>query len=232
MRAFPSFVLVAAALASACGGAESAPGAGGPDRPVPPGLLNPEPAALAAAAPDSFDVGITTSRGEVVVRVRRAWAPRGADRLHWLASQAFFDGARFFRVVPGFVVQFGLSGLPELDQAWDSRAIPDDPVATSNRRGTIVFATKGPDSRSTQLFINLADNANLDAMGFAPLGEVVRGLDVVDQLYAGYGEGAPMGSGPDQLRLMREGNAYLRAQFPQLDSIVRTEVRAVGGTQP
>ncbi len=223
MRPRPLLPLLA--LVAACGGSEASRTVASAERPVPPALAHPDTAALDTAAPDSFDLTFTTSKGDVVVRVRRAWAPRGADRLHWLATRAFFDGARFFRVVPGFVVQFGLTGIPSVDQAWDSRAVPDDPVATSNRRGTLVFATKGPDTRSTQLFINLADNANLDGMGFAPVGEVVSGMAAVDALYAGYGEGAPMGSGPDQMRLMREGNAYLRTAFPQLDSIVRTAVR-------
>ncbi len=212
-----------ACTATACApSAERAPADAG--RAAPPALLNPDAAALATAAPDSFSVTLQTSKGEIELRIRRAWAPRGADRLHWLASNGFFEGARFFRVLSGFVAQFGLSGIPAVDQKWESLAIPDDSVRHGNTRGTIVFATAGPNTRSTQLFINLADNPQLDGMGFAPLGEVVRGMDVVDKLFAGYGEGAPMGTGPDQMRLMKEGNGYLRAEFPALDSIVKTAV--------
>ena len=185
--------------------------------------LPPDSAALAAArAPDSSIITLTTSAGEIEILVRRAWAPRGADRLHYLASHRFFDGARFFRVVPGFVVQFGLAGQPAVDSAWDGRRLRDDEGKASNARGTVVFATSGPDTRTTQLFINLADNAQLDAMGFAPLGVVRKGMNVVDSLYREYGEGAPMGGGPDQMRIKREGNAYLLARFPKLDSIVRS----------
>jgi peptidyl-prolyl cis-trans isomerase A (cyclophilin A) len=187
-------------------------------------LEKPDPASLAATAPDSFTVTLQTSKGEIDLLVRRALAPRGADRLHWLATHGFFDGGRFFRVVPGFVVQFGLTGVPSVDKAWEDRSIPDDSVRTSNRRGTIVFATAGPDTRTTQLFINLADNLQLDAAGFAPVGEVRRGMDIVDQLHSAYGDGPPMGTGPDQLRIMREGNAYLLRRFPQLDSIIATRV--------
>lgn len=185
-------------------------------------------ATLDKPAPDSFAVTFTTSAGDVDVVVRRAWAPRGADRLYWLASRGFFDGVRFFRVLPGFVAQFGLSGVPAVDKAWDTRAFPDDPSTHTNARGTVVFANAGPNTRTTQLFINLANNGKLDAMGFAPFGEVRRGMDVVDKLYSGYGEGAPYGSGPDQGNLKRDGNRYLTATYPKLDSIVKTVVTPIG----
>jgi peptidyl-prolyl cis-trans isomerase A (cyclophilin A) len=215
------FLLLALSLvASACSGPRV------PDTTpaLPAALREPDPVALAAAAPDSFVVTIETSAGEFDVRVRRDWAPLGADRFHWLSQNQFFAGGRFFRVVPGFVVQFGLTGIPALDELWLDRSLRDEPARESNRRGTVVFATGGPNSRSTQLFINLVDNGQLDMMGFAPFGEVVRGMEVVDRLYSGYGEGAPMGNGPDQGRIFNEGNAYLTAQFPALDSIVRTRV--------
>ena len=188
-------------------------------------LLTPDPTALSAPAPDSFAVVVMTSEGEVEIRVRRAWAPLGADRLHYLAQHGFFSGARFFRVLPGFIAQFGLSGIPAVDEAFERQAFADDPIRTGNRRGTVVFATAGPNTRTTQLFVNLADNAQLDGMGFAPIGEVVRGMEVVERLHAGYGEGAPYGPGPDQGRIMREGNRYLRSAFPELDSIASVALR-------
>lgn len=216
-------LLAATVLALACAGDKPSPVRDGP--PPDPALVTPNATTLAAASPDSFAVILTTSQGEVEIRVRRAWAPLGADRLHYLASRHFFDGARFFRVLPGFIAQFGLSGVPEVDAAFEELRFADDPVRTANRRGTVVFATAGPNSRTTQLFVNLADNAQLDGMGFAPFGEVVRGMDVMERLYAGYGEGAPDGRGPDQGMIMREGNRYLRSNFPQLDSIVLVALR-------
>jgi peptidyl-prolyl cis-trans isomerase A (cyclophilin A) len=188
-------------------------------------LLTPDRAALAAPAPDSFTVLLATSEGEVEIRVRRAWAPLGADRVHYLATHRYFDGNRFFRVLPGFIVQFGLAGDPAVSAALDAHKLADELPRTSNRRGTLTFAMGGPNTRTTQLFINLADNANLDGMGFAPVGEVVRGMDVLEKLHAGYGEGAPFGRGPDQAMIMRDGNRYLRMNFPLLDSIATAVVR-------
>lgn len=205
--------LPVALLAAACATA------GGP-----PPLTDPAGPAFARTAPDRFRVHFETSEGPFVVELERALAPRGVDRLYNLVEAGFYDGARFFRVVDGFVVQFGLNGDPAVTAAWRVARIPDDPVRASNRRGTMTFATSGRDSRTTQLFINLADNPRLDAMGFAPLGRVVEGMDVVDRLYAGYGEGAPMGRGPDQGRIVTEGNAYLEREFPELDTIVRARV--------
>jgi peptidyl-prolyl cis-trans isomerase A (cyclophilin A) len=152
------------------------------------------------------------------VEVTRAWAPLGADRLYNLVRHGFYDGARFFRVVPGFVVQFGLPGDPALGARWRMASIPDDPVLQHNTRGTLTFATAGPATRTTQLFINLGDNARLDAMGFSPLGRVVEGMDVVDRIYAAYGEQ------PDQGMIQMRGNAYLAAQFPRLDSIAHATI--------
>ncbi len=211
-------IAVATAISIACGDASRSPASS-------PALVSPDPLALAAPAPDSFTVLLTTSEGEVELRIRRAWAPLGADRVHYLAANGFFAGNRFFRVLPGFIAQFGLSGVPEVDAALDRHKLADDPVRIGNRRGTVVFATAGPGTRTTQLFINLADNANLDAMGFAPVGEVVRGMEVVERFFADYGEGAPFGRGPDQARIMREGNRYLRVAFPLLDSIETAIVR-------
>jgi peptidyl-prolyl cis-trans isomerase A (cyclophilin A) len=191
---------------------------------APAALLTPDPAKLDAAGPDSFVVHFTTSRGVFDVKVRRAWAPRGADRLYYLASNGFFDGIRFFRVLSGFMAQFGAHGSPDVARGWEGRRIPDDPVKHSNKRGTLTFATAGPNTRTTQLFVNFGNNAQLDAQGFAPLGDVAKGMSIVDSLYSGYGEGAPAGRGPDQGRIGMEGNAYLMREFPKLDSIVTATV--------
>lgn len=168
-----------------------------------------------------FRVRFETSRGDIVVEVRPDWAPRGAERLRELVAEEFFDGARFFRVVEGFVVQFGIAADPAVSGQWRGRAIPDDPVVASNARGTVTFATSGTDTRTTQLFINLRDNGRLDDSAFAPIGRVVEGMDVVDLLYGGYGEGAPQGKGPRQDRIQSEGEAYLAREFPLLDRIHR-----------
>jgi peptidyl-prolyl cis-trans isomerase A (cyclophilin A) len=188
-------------------------------------LHRPESEAMSRRAPDAYRVTFATTEGEFTVRVRREWAPRGADRLYNLTRHGFYDGARFFRVIDGFVAQFGLSGRPRLDRLWREHPIPDDPVRLSNERGTVSFASSGEDSRTTQLFVNLGDNTRLDSIGFAPVGRVVEGMEVVDALYAGYGEGAPRGAGPSQGRIVREGNAYLQEEFPKLDYIEATEVR-------
>jgi peptidyl-prolyl cis-trans isomerase A (cyclophilin A) len=181
-----------------------------------PALLDPERATL--TAPSVFDVLLDTTRGGVKVRVTRAWAPRGADRFFNLVKAGFYDDARFFRVVPGFVVQFGLSGDPAVNAAWQTARFPDDPVRESNRRGRITFATAGPNTRTTQVFINTADNPNLDLMGFAPFGEVTEGLDVISEVYSGYGER------PDQGLISANGSAYLTKEFPNLDLIRRAKI--------
>ncbi|MCU0650527.1 MAG: peptidylprolyl isomerase [Gemmatimonadaceae bacterium] len=187
-------------------------------------LLAPVPKGLDAAAPDSFLVQFATSRGDVGLMVYRAWSPRGADRVHWLVTHGFYDGARFFRAVKDFVVQFGLSGDTAVTRAWRDRSIADDSVRASNARGMVTFAKGGPNSRTTQLYINLRDNARLDALGFSPVGRIVSGLDVVDSLYMGYGEGPPRGAGPAQERIVREGEAYLAREFPKLDRVVTARV--------
>jgi len=171
-----------------------------------------------STAPASYRVQFETSAGTFVVLVTRAWAPLGADRLYTLVRQGFFDGTRFFRVVPGFVVQFGLSGSPAVSARWHLAALKDDPVTQHNTRGTLTFATAGPDTRTTQLFINYADNTRLDGMGFAPLGTVVSGMGTVDHINPEYGER------PEQDRIEAEGNRYLAAQFPRLDSIVKATI--------
>lgn len=169
-------------------------------------------------APAQYRVKFVTSRGVFVVGIVRAQAPNGADRFYDLVDHHFFDGARFYRVVPGFVVQWGYPGDPALNKKW-AGSIPDDPVAASNERGTITFAaTSEPNSRSTQLFINYGDNARLDSLGFAPLGKVLSGMDVLDGIYSGYGQN------PDQGRIVEAGNSYLAKEFPKLDYIKTARV--------
>jgi len=181
-------------------------------------------AVLGEAVPDSFRARFETTAGPFVIEVRRAWAPLGADRFYALVQSGFYDGGRFFRVISGFMVQFGINGDPRVSAAWRDRRIPDDPVRQSNVRGMVTFATAGPGTRTTQVFINFGNNARLDGMGFAPFGRVVEGMDVVDRLYASYGEGAPQGSGPAQDRIEGEGNAYLQRDFPKLDYVKRATI--------
>jgi len=187
-----------------------------------PDLSN--PAALVEQAPASYKVRFDTSKGPFVIQVNRAWAPHGADRFYNLVKHGFYDDVRFFRVVSGFMVQFGINGDPRVAGHWREAAIPDDPVKQSNKRGMITFATAGPNTRTTQVFINFADNSNLDSMGFAPFGQVVAGMDVVDRLNAEYGEGAPRGHGPDQGRLQMEGNAYLAKSFARMDFVKKATI--------
>jgi peptidyl-prolyl cis-trans isomerase A (cyclophilin A) len=177
------------------------------------------PAALTEQAPATYNVNFDTTKGPIVITVHRDWAPNGADRFYNLVKNGFYDDVRFFRVIDGFMAQFGIHGNPAISSAWRGANIKDDPVKQSNKRGFLTFATAGPNTRTTQLFINFGDNAALDKQGFAPIGEVTKGMDVVDKLYNGYGEGAPRGKGPDQGRLQAEGNAYLAKDFAKLDYI-------------
>jgi peptidyl-prolyl cis-trans isomerase A (cyclophilin A) len=177
------------------------------------------PATLTATAPASFKARFETSKGAFTVEVTRSLAPRGADRFYNLVRAGYFTGVEFFRVIPGFMCQFGIHGDPKVSAAWREARIPDDPVKASNTRGAITFATAGPNTRTTQLFINYADNSRLDAGGFSSFGKVTEGMDVVDRIYGEYGEGAPRGGGPDQSRVQQEGNAYLKKDFPKLDYI-------------
>lgn len=171
-------------------------------------------------APDTFKVKVSTTKGDFVIEVTRAWAPNGADRFYNLVKLGYYDGTRFYRAVDGFMVQFGINGDPSVNGAWYRASIPDDPVTKSNTRGFVTFAMAGANSRATQLFINYVDkNSRLDAMGFAPFGQVVEGMKVVDSLYKGYGETPPRGKGPDASRAQREGEAYFAKDFPELDRI-------------
>jgi peptidyl-prolyl cis-trans isomerase A (cyclophilin A) len=218
-RSSSIIVAVTLALIAAC--------AGEPRKESTPNdlLVHPTPELLAERAPDTVRVRFETTKGPFVVEAYRAWAPNGVDRFYQLARHGFYDGDRFFRVLTGFMAQFGLSGDPNVTAAWQDRSFPDDPVKHSNVRGTITFAMRGvPNSRTTQLFVNYRDNSNLDGMGFAPFGVVTEGMAVVDSLYAEYGEGFPGGPGPDQERASAQGNAYLQHDFPKLDYITKATV--------
>jgi peptidyl-prolyl cis-trans isomerase A (cyclophilin A) len=182
------------------------------------------PAALTEKAPASYKVKFDTSKGTFVVEVNRAWSPNGADRFYNLVKNGFYDDTRFFRVIPGFMVQFGINGDPAVSAPWREARISDDKVTQSNKRGYITFATSGPNSRTTQVFINFGDNAGLDGQGFSPFGRVVSGMNVVDALHAGYGEGAPSGRGPNQGKIQTEGNAYLTREFDKLDYIKKATI--------
>jgi peptidyl-prolyl cis-trans isomerase A (cyclophilin A) len=176
-------------------------------------------AAIPEKAPDVFKVDFDTSKGMVVVEVHRDWAPLGVDHFYTLVKLGFYDGDRFFRYVRGFIVQFGVSGDPKANRTWANANIQDDPVIRHNVRGTLVYATAGPNTRTTQLFFNLANNSRLDAQGFAPFATVVTGMDVVDSFYSGYGEMPPQGEGPDSSKIEVQGNDYLLSHFPRLDYI-------------
>jgi peptidyl-prolyl cis-trans isomerase A (cyclophilin A) len=177
------------------------------------------PTSLHDKAPDVYKARFATTQGDFVVEVHRDWAPLGADRFYNLVKYGFYTDASFFRVISGFMVQFGISARPAVARAWEKATIKDDPVTQHNQRGAITFATAGPNTRTTQVFINFGDNSGLDRQGFAPFGQVIQGMDVVDKLYSGYGEGAPQGNGPSQDRITNEGKAYLDKNFPKLDRI-------------
>jgi len=181
-------------------------------------LMN--PAALKEKAPATFKAKFVTTKGPFVVEVKRAWAPIGADRFYNLVKNGFFDKLKFFRVVPGFVVQFGMHADPAIGAKWRDANIMDEKVITGNKRGFLTYAkSQRPNSRSTQFFINLGDNSgSLDPQGFSAFGHVIQGMDVVDKLYSGYGEQ------PEQGQIAAEGNAYLDKEFPKLDSIVTATI--------
>lgn len=182
------------------------------------------PAALREQAPAVYKARFDTSKGVFVVEVHRDWAPNGADRFYNLVKNGFYDDVRFFRVISGFMVQFGINGDPKVSAPWREARIPDDPVKQSNRRGYITYAMAGPNTRTSQVFINFGDNAALDGQGFSPFGRIVSGMNVVDALNAEYGEGAPRGRGPDQGRVQMEGNAYLKKDFGKLDYVKKATI--------
>lgn len=178
------------------------------------------PPVVAGPVPDSFRVAFQTTRGEIVVEVKKAWAPKGAERFHELVSIGFFDDNAFYRVLPGFIAQFGASGDKKLNELWDGRTFPDDPAAEKNVMGTLTFAHHGPDTRSHQLFINLKDNASLDTQGFAPIGRVVQGMDVVAAIHDEAGET------PKYHLIATLGNSYLKRMFPKLDYVTKATIVA------
>ena len=182
------------------------------------------PAALKEQAPPVYKVEFDTSKGPFVIEVHRDWAPNGADRFYNLVKNGFYDDVRFFRVIEGFMAQFGVNGDPKVSAAWREARIKDDPVKVSNKRTFVTFATAGPNTRTTQVFVNYGDNSNLDSQGVSPFGQVVSGMKVVDSLYGGYGEGAPGGRGPNQARVQSDGNAYLASAFPNLDYVKKATI--------
>jgi peptidyl-prolyl cis-trans isomerase A (cyclophilin A) len=208
----PPPVIPPAALAPSAAPTSSAPLAST----LHPDLLDPSKAT--AKAPASFKAKFSTAKGDFVVEVHRDWAPNGADRFYNLVKSGFYDDTRFFRVVQGFMVQFGLSGDPAVNSHWQEASVPDDPVKQSNKRAYVTFAMRGPNTRTTQVFINYGDNSRLDPTGFAPFGQVVQGMDVVDKIHNGYGEA------PNQGAIQSQGNAYLDSKFPQLDGVKHAEI--------
>lgn len=179
-----------------------------------------DPTKATLTAPATYKAKFATTKGDFEVEVTREWAPNGADRFYNLVKLGFYKDIAMFRVIPGFMAQFGIHGDPAVSAIWRNARIADDPVKASNTRGMITFATAGPNTRTSQLFINFGDNTQLDGMGFAPFGKVVGdGMKVVDAIFSGYGEGAPRGKGPLQGRVQQEGNRYLKADFPEMDYI-------------
>jgi len=168
--------------------------------------------------PDTYAVKMETTKGDIMIDVTKAWAPLGAQRFWELVTGGYYTDVAFFRVIEGFIAQAGIHGDPEMNKKWRDNKIADDPVKQGNERGTVVFAMGGPNTRTTQIFINFKNNEQLDRMGFAAFGKI-NDMTVVDKLYSGYGEGAPRGKGPSQMLMQTQGNAYLKASFPQLDYI-------------
>lgn len=188
-------------------------------------LTNPQHKFWNKRAPDMFQVRFETSQGDFIIEAHRDWSPHGVDRFYNLVRAGYFDDSRFFRVRAGFIAQFGIPGDPVVANVWKNQNIPDDAVRQSNTRGFVSYAMTGPNARTTQLFINLADNSRLDKEGFAPIGKVIEGMQVVDQLYAGYGEDAGGGMrGGKQGKIFEGGNVYLDREFPKLDKLRRARV--------
>ncbi|MFQ5537808.1 MAG: peptidylprolyl isomerase [Gemmatimonadota bacterium] len=192
-----------------------------PEQPTNPLLY---PKRLTETAPSTFRARFETSAGEFVIQVHRDWAPRGADRFYNLVKNGYYDDQRIYRVVDGFIAQWGIHGVPLVDYQWHDELLLDDPVKVSNTRGRVTFAKGGANSRTTEVFINLKDNPDLDERGFAPFGEVVDGMEVVDAFYAGYGDGPPRGEGPYQAQAHAQGNEYFDAEYPELTRILRASV--------
>ena len=190
-----------------------------------------DPSKLTEKSPETFKAQFDTTKGKFTVEVTRSLSPNGSDRFYNLVRSGYFKDIAFFRVISGFMCQFGVHGDPAVSAKWREASMPDDAVKGSNARGSITFATAGPNTRTTQLFINFGDNRNLDGMGFSPFGKVIDGMDVVDKINNEYGEGAPRGRGPDQGRIQREGNAYLKKDFPNLDYIKSATIVPADGAK-
>jgi peptidyl-prolyl cis-trans isomerase A (cyclophilin A) len=182
------------------------------------------PAALRETAPSTYKAKFDTNKGVFVVEVQRDWAPNGADRFYNLVKNGYYDNVRFFRVMLDFMAQFGINGDPKISAAWREARIPDDPVKQSNKLGFITYAMAGPNTRTTQVFINYKDNSALDRQGFPPFGRVISGMNVLTSLNGEYGDGAPRGSGPDQMRLQLEGNTYLAKEYSRLDFVKKATI--------
>jgi peptidyl-prolyl cis-trans isomerase A (cyclophilin A) len=181
--------------------------------------------AEAVQAPPQYKVRLQTTKGDVVILVHRDWSPLGADHFYELTKMGFYNDARFFRALKGFIVQWGINGDPKINKDWSEITIKDDPPKVSNKIGTVVFAMAGPNSRTTQVFINLGDNSSsLDSQGFTPFGEVIQGMENVQKIYMDYGEGAPQGSGPSQAAIADIGTPYLEEHFPKLDYIKKAQI--------
>jgi peptidyl-prolyl cis-trans isomerase A (cyclophilin A) len=224
-------VALAATLLAVTSGACDGGGCPALDAPEPSAshvvLLDPSAEAFQQLPPPVYQVELETTQGVVLIEVESAWAPLGAYRFYNLVRNGFFDGTAFYRVIPGFMAQFGVHPVPAVQAVWNDETFPDERVTQSNVRGMVTFAKAGEDTRTTQLFINYGNNARLDALGFAPIGRVVRGMGVADRLYSGYGETAPTGQGPDFGCMLEGGGAYLDRRFPRLDHIRTARVVAV-----
>ncbi|MCP4679806.1 MAG: peptidylprolyl isomerase [Deltaproteobacteria bacterium] len=170
-----------------------------------------------------YTVRLETTKGDIIIDIHRDWAPLGAERLHELVSSGYYNDVAFFRVIKDFMVQTGVSGKPKLNSKWGRKKLRDEPALRRNVRGTVSFAMAGPNSRTTQFFINLVDNKQLDPMGFTPIGKI-RHMTAVDALYSGYGDGPPHGKGPDQQRIKKKGNKFLKNEFPDLDYIITATI--------
>ena len=190
-----------------------------------------DPSTMTETAPDSYRAKFETTKGVFVIEVTRDWAPIGADRFYNLVKNGYYDDVRFFRVLDGFIAQWGMHGDPAIGKVWRDATIQDEVVKQGNAKGTVTFAKGGPNSRTTQVFINFANNTRLDSMGFPAFGKVVEGMDVVTSLYSGYGEGAPRGGGPNQGQIAQFGNAYLEKSFPKLDYVVKATVEAAAAPE-
>ena len=185
-------------------------------------LMN--PSALTEQAPATYTVNLNTTKGLIAILVHRDWAPIGVDHFYSLVKLGYYDGNRFFRVTRSYA-QFGINGDPNINGMWSMSFLPDDPVKQSNVKGTLTYAHLGANNRSTQLCFNLRDNKDLDKAGFAPIGKISAGMDVMDRLYSSYGDMPPRGQGPDPSKIEVQGNSYLESRFPRLDFIRRAAIQ-------